>query len=139
MIKQQKATQERKRRFRKRKFLACLKSGASSINETNMDNVSYDKALKDRECYLKKERARKEKSRKKLKEMALIGDKSALAQTKKIKKQKHTQYLKNKSLAERKEWNKKSRRAKVWNFIESEIKLKSKPIDEPWVKWNNQK
>ena len=71
--------------------------------------------------------------------MAAIGDKSAVAKVKKIKDKKHTQYLKNKALAKRKEWNKNSRRAKVWKFIESEINLKSKPIDEPWVKQNNQK
>ena len=131
--KEQKVKQECKRRLRKRKLLACLKSRASSINSTEGDKVAYYKALKDRECYLKKERARKEKSRKKLKQMASAGDKSALAKTKKIKEQKHTQYLKNKALAKRKEWNKESRRAKVWKFIESGIKQKSKPIDEPWV------
>ena len=132
--KQQNANQERKLQLPKRKLIACLKSRPSSINATKRVKVAYDKALKDRECYLKKERARKEKSRKRLKEMAAIGDKSAVAKVKKIKDKKHTQYLKNKALAKRKEWNKNSRRAKVWKFIESEINLKSKPIDEPWVK-----
>ena len=54
-----------------------------------------------------------------MKEMASTGDKSAVAKVKKIKKQKHTQYLKNKALGKRKEWNKKRRRAKFWNFIDS--------------------
>ena len=132
--KQQHANQERKRRLHKKESLACLKSRAMSINATKRDQAAYHKALQDRECFLKSERARKKKERKKLKELAVSGEETALAKILKIKRQKHSQYLKNKALGKRKEWNKKSRRAKMWNFIKSEINIKQKPVNGNWVK-----
>ena len=121
-------------RSRKKDSLACLKSRTRSINGTKRAQVAYHRATKDRECFLKRERARKKKKRKKLKKLAAIGDKTALAKIVKIKKQKHAQYLKNKALGKRKEWNKKSRRANMWNFIKSEINIKQKPVNGHWVK-----
>ena len=120
--------------MRKKTLLARLQSRASSKDATKSDRVAYDEALKARESFLKRERARKKGERKKMKAMALIEDKRALAKVLKIKEQKQKQYEKNKALGKCKEWEKKRRRKQFWNSIKRKITTEQKPINEYCVK-----
>ena len=128
------AQQKRMYRLRKNAMLVDLKYRANSKSATKRDIVAYEKAVKDRECYLKRERERKNRSRKKLKEKASSNEESALEKLQKIKDKKHKQYMKYKMLGKCKNYDKKRRRKKVWNSIERKIKTEQKPVNEAWVK-----
>ena len=92
-----------------------------------------------RERFLLKESKRKKLARKKLKELASSMDEGALAKIREIKQHKRKQYLKHKALGKRREWNRASRRKKLWNVIEKQIKNDNKPVNESWVTWHKEK
>ena len=87
---------------------------------------------------LEKDRKKKKLCRKKLKELASLKDKSALAKIKKNRDSKHEQYLQNKALGKCKEWDAKRRRKKLLNHIQRRIESENKAINKPWVMWHNQ-
>ena len=120
-------------RLHEKYLLADLKYRANSKNATKRDIVAYEKAVKDRDCYLKSERDRKKQSRKKLKERASRNEESALVNLKNIKDQKQKQYMKYKLLGKYKEYDKKRRSTKLWKSIERKIKIEQKPVNEAWV------
>ena len=82
------AQQMRMYRLLKIEMLADLKNRANSKNATKRVIAAYENAVKDRKCYLKRERERKNESRKKLKERASGNEESALTKLQKIKDQK---------------------------------------------------
>ena len=125
------AEQVREGRLHKKEMLAYLKSRASVKNATKRDIIAYKEALKDRECYLKRERERKKQSRKKLKESALSKEEHALAIVARIKEQKHKQYMKHKVLGKCKEWEKKSAVKNFGNSLKKSSKMKRSLSTKP--------
>ena len=87
--------------------------------------------LSKREGFLRRDREKKKRSRKKLKEMALKNDKSSLAKINKVKNQLHERYIENKKLGKCKEYDMRRRRKKLLTRIERQIKIERKPVDEP--------
>ena len=123
------AKKKQERRLRKKELLSYLKSRASSSKATDSDIAAYQKAVKEREAYLIKERKRKKVSRDKLKKLAKSNDKIALAKVEKIKMQLQKQYIKNQANGKCKKWDSKRRRTKLWTYIEKKIKSEKKSVN----------